>query len=386
MARALEAQDLEALMGCCSDQLVYDDRRRIGGDVISGTAQYQVAWTRVLEQYNHFQVRVLAVRGEKLNLNWTRWSDDAGNETVFLHVCEVDDDGRLKYGARFDEDDFEGAYRELDRRYYAGEGAAFAEPGAMVTDWLIAMNNGNFDQLFGELSTADMRVENRSRSALPDLSAAELRVSFEDLDARVASTRTMLSALCWVSSTVFVGRFEREAVGHDDEQYSWTRLAVNEIHDGRLASACQFEIDDEEVAFAYAEERMRANTSRLAVRNKASAATEIGWRAMEIHDPGAVVAIYADQFVYDDHRRLRGDPIESADAMRPAVERMAAQYPHVDWRTLAVRGERLVLHQSRFSDDAGNETAYLHVREVGDEGRVIYDGRFAEDDFEGAYR
>ncbi len=27
---------------------------------------------------------------------------------------------------RFDEDDFDGAYRELDRRYYAGEGAAFA--------------------------------------------------------------------------------------------------------------------------------------------------------------------------------------------------------------------------------------------------------------------
>ena len=27
---------------------------------------------------------------------------------------------------RFDEDDFEGAYRELERRYYAGEGAAFA--------------------------------------------------------------------------------------------------------------------------------------------------------------------------------------------------------------------------------------------------------------------
>ncbi len=34
--------------------------------------------------------------------------------------------------ARFDEDDFESAYRELDRRYYAGEGAAFAEAGICV--------------------------------------------------------------------------------------------------------------------------------------------------------------------------------------------------------------------------------------------------------------
>ena len=47
-------------------------------------------------------------------------------------VCwrEVDDDGRIAYEGRFDEDDFEDAYRELDRRYYAGEGAAFAEAGA----------------------------------------------------------------------------------------------------------------------------------------------------------------------------------------------------------------------------------------------------------------
>ena len=58
---------------------------------------------------------------------WSRWSDDAGNETTHLHVQEVDDDGLLVYEGRFDEDDFEGAYRELEHRYYAGEGAAFAE-------------------------------------------------------------------------------------------------------------------------------------------------------------------------------------------------------------------------------------------------------------------
>ena len=38
--------------------------------------------------------------------------------------------GASSIEGRFDEDDFEGAYRELERRYYAGEGAAFAEAGA----------------------------------------------------------------------------------------------------------------------------------------------------------------------------------------------------------------------------------------------------------------
>ena len=46
-----------------------------------------------------------------------------------LHLIEVDDDGRIAYEGRFDEDDFEGAYRELEHRYYAGEGAAYAEVG-----------------------------------------------------------------------------------------------------------------------------------------------------------------------------------------------------------------------------------------------------------------
>ena len=36
------------------------------------------------------------------------------------------------------------------------------------------------------------------------------------------------------------------------------RIVVTEIRDGRIVSMCEFELDDEEAAFAYAEERMRA--------------------------------------------------------------------------------------------------------------------------------
>ena len=61
-----------------------------------------------------FEGRTLAVRGERLALGWTRWSNAAGFETAYLVLHEVGDDGRIAYQARFDEDDFEGAYRELD--------------------------------------------------------------------------------------------------------------------------------------------------------------------------------------------------------------------------------------------------------------------------------
>ena len=88
---------------------------------------------RIFAQYTQFEARALAVRGEHLHLTLEslvqrrRFRDDASvrernrrRRAVHLH-------------GRFDEDDFESAYRELERRYYAGEGAAFAEAGATVT-------------------------------------------------------------------------------------------------------------------------------------------------------------------------------------------------------------------------------------------------------------
>ncbi|MBE1546487.1 class 3 adenylate cyclase [Mycobacterium sp. OAS707] len=383
---ATRAHDVDATLSVYADEFVYDDRRHLSGDPIVTRDAMRTAIERVFEHYNHFEFRVLAVRGQRLHLLWSRWSDDDGNQTPTLYVIETDDDRRVSHFIRFDDEDFEGAYRELERRYCSGEGAAFAEASAAVTDWLNAMNRGDFDRLFNELSSSDLRVENRSRSALPDLSAAELRVSFEDLNARVASTRTMLSALSWVSPTVVVGRFEREAIGHDDERYSWTRLFVNELRNGRLVSVCQFEIDDEDSAFAYADELMRASTRRLAIANRASQRAEKLANAMRSGDREAAIACYAEPFVFDDRRRISGDPLHTLEGMRSAIERIFQQYNHFDTQALAVRGERLHLFWNRWFNDAGYETTYLHLYEIGDDGLIHYDGRFDEDDFESAYR
>ena len=82
----------------------------------------RVAVERILAQYNRFEWHTLAVRGECISLLSSRWSDDAGNETSHLHVFEIGDDGLIVYEGRFDEDDFEGAYREFEKRYYRRRG------------------------------------------------------------------------------------------------------------------------------------------------------------------------------------------------------------------------------------------------------------------------
>ncbi|KUI40636.1 adenylate cyclase [Mycobacterium sp. GA-1199] len=383
---ALHAQDVDGAVAAFSDRFVYDDRRRLGGDPILGLYAMRRAIERIFGQYNRFEFRVLAVRGQRLNLLWSRWSDHDGNETTTLYVNQTDDDGRIEYHGRFDEDDFESAYRELERRYYTGEGSAFAEHGLAASEAPIALNQGAFDRLIGELCVADMQVENRSRSAFPHRSAGDLRATFGELDSLLASSRTWMSAVCWLSPAWSITRLEREGIGQDGELYTWTRVIVAAHRDGRIASMCEFDLEDEDAAFAYADKRVRAATSRLAVTNQACERVEIGWRALQTQNIDNIANSYADQFVYDDRRRLTGDPIEGAAALQAASVRLLEQYPHVVWRTLAVRGERLELRWSRVSDEAGNETSHLHVFQIDEQKLIAYHGRFDEDDFEGAYR
>ncbi|ORB68822.1 nuclear transport factor 2 family protein [Mycolicibacterium tusciae] len=385
-SQALQAHDVDALRVDPSDHFVYDDRRRISGDPIAGAADLHAATERILESYPHAEWRTMAVRGERLEMHWSRLWDGDGNEAITLNVMEFDDLGRIEYFGRFEEDDFEGAYRELERRYYAGEGSAFAEGADAATMAPILLNRNEFDRFITEFCTSDLHVENRSRSAIPDRSAMELIASFNDLQALTSSVQTWISVCRWMSSSVSVVRLEREAVGQDGEDYAWTRILVSEFRAGRFASLCEFEIEDEEAAFAYAEERIRADPPRLAVTNRASEIFDIVCRAMRDHDADGAARTYSETFVYDDHRRLSGDPVSSVNAMRMGIAYVCEQYPHLEWRTLAVRGECLELRWARQWDDAGNETLSLMVLEVDQAGQVVYQGRFDEDDLDGASR
>ena len=384
--RALNAHDPDSALKSVSNQFVFDDHRRFSGDVVVGREAMRAAIGRVLDQYTRFEFRVLAVRGQRLNLLWSRFSDDAGNETSNLNVSESDSDGLVYYLGRWDEDDFEGAYRELERRYYAGEGAAFAEAGALQTEWMLAVNDGDLDKVFGQLTSPDLRVEDLRRAFFPERSAVEFRAGLEELSSMIESSRTWNSVLHWLSPTHCVARNEREAIGHNGERYAWTRISAAEVRDGQVVFVRQYELDDEDAAFAFAEEQMQGTTSLLALRNRASETWAAGWQAMRSRDAGALLAIYSDQFHYDDRRRLGGGPVVGREAMLAAIERVLEQYTEFEYRVLAVRGDRLLLGRSHWTDGAGNEATYLHVAEVDEDALTVYDGRFDGDDFESAYR
>lgn len=381
---AMRAGDIDAVAATYQDRHVYDDRRRLAGDTLRGGTR--AALERIRDQYDHIEWRTLAVRGERLHLLRTRWSDGAGNEAAYLHVFEIGDDERVCYEGRFDDNDFEVAYRELDRRYYAGEGAAFAEAGAFSTEFLMALNGAEFDRLVSELTVPGMRVENRSQAVFPDLSSAGFRAGVEELNSMVAAVRTWHSAIHWVSPTCGVTRAQREAVGSDGERYAWTMILGFEFHDGRLGWMCRFDADDEEQAFAVVEQRSRAKPSRLVVSNRAARAVDDVFAAVRTHNPTAAVEGYVDRFTFDDRRRFCGGPVEDRATLLAVITEILAHYSHFQESTLAVRGDHLQLSRSRWSDAVGNETTHLHLVEVGDAGLISYDGRFDDDDFEDAYR
>ncbi len=159
---------------------MYDDRRRLSGDPIEGIAGLRAACERILEQYPRVEWRTLAVRGERLALTLDSLVGRRRERgDVSSRLYEFGDDRRLDYHGRFDEDDFDGAYRELERRYYAGEGAAFATNGQALIGFVDAL-----DQL---------DVEAAHRFSWPDC-----RLAYPSVDADATGDAPSMSSIGWM--------------------------------------------------------------------------------------------------------------------------------------------------------------------------------------------
>lgn len=82
----------------------------------------------------------LATRGERLALVRSTFvfadADVGPSEITFLLVTEVDEHGRIAAYVRFDDDDLEAAYAELDARFERGEGAAHPLAAKWLADYL----------------------------------------------------------------------------------------------------------------------------------------------------------------------------------------------------------------------------------------------------------
>jgi class 3 adenylate cyclase/tetratricopeptide (TPR) repeat protein len=145
LGRAVEHRDWDALRACFSPSFGGNDHRR-GMTNFDSTPvdSYRTATELGLAEMLYTPI---AIRGESLALaeEVFRGRGAAAAEVRLIVVNEVDRDGRIVYAANYDSDDFESALAELDERYVAREGKAFAATWSYVVGGHRAMNARDWD-------------------------------------------------------------------------------------------------------------------------------------------------------------------------------------------------------------------------------------------------
>ena len=238
-------------------------------------------------------------------LNWRGFS---GGTTPGIRphrwICSrSDDDDLIAYHARFDEDDFESAYRELEKRYYTGEGAPFAENGRTVCAWMDAI--------------ARRDVEAARRVSWPDFRwlasaiVAQTRRAYGRSVLRLAGragAATVIHAGLAGDHAVAVAELLRHAQRDSRRGSRGRRVSLGvdptsvSAATGEHVSMREFDVEDEDAAFAYAESLVAPKSRRLVVSNAASRVADQIVAAMRANDIGAVT----DQFLRRHHHTRTG--------------------------------------------------------------------------------
>ena len=241
--RSMEAHDVEGSARLAAEDFVLDDRRQLAWE----RQDVRKALALLFQQYNHFETHMLAVQEKSYDGSAPDWFDDAGNEGVFLSLFEFTADGRLGQWCCFDEDDFWSAYRELETRYYSGEGAQFAEYGLASAEWVTAISeNADIDGV-----CRGSHLEFRWIATASALKDSERTVDdmfrwMRERARQVASQRHWVPVLHWLSPMACaVGLTEIAAVGEDGEEYGWNSIYVAECRDGLLATVREFDKEEQ---------------------------------------------------------------------------------------------------------------------------------------------
>ena len=156
---------------CTRDGFTYDDRRRFSGDP-SMTSTGCGRPRAHIGQYSHSTYACWRC-GQASAAMTDAAGPTTGQRDHPFYVYEVGDDGRFIYEARFDRTTSKPPTVNSNRRYYTGEGAAFAERG-IDRQWTIALNRAISTPCS---ASSPPRPAHRESVALgfPDRSSGEFR-------------------------------------------------------------------------------------------------------------------------------------------------------------------------------------------------------------------
>jgi len=318
--------------------------------------------------------QVLATRGDRLALNRSTFeftdTDVGPSEIAFLILTQVDDRGRIVAYVRWDPDDVDAAYAELDARWAAGE--ALAHP--LASKWLA-----------GYLRAFTARDWNAMAALMaPDLVSHSHRlVSWGTLHGPPALVSTMQAQMELAPDTQVRVDHVQTCAGGMLLEFAWHGMREGGAFENILIDAVEIDalgrarrvdvweaeqLEQARVRF----EELRPDPLRIPL-NAAARAYDRWYETVKAGNWDALDALYGAAYVFDDRRHMfRGTHGREGGITNTRFLFEGGWQPV---RTLlATAGERLALQRIVWTTGEAGAASEIEVLELGEldgEGRFV---------------
>jgi hypothetical protein len=347
---AWDARDWAAIESSLSQDMRQSDRRDLMHLELNRSEHLESLRFSYEMASSQFTTEVLATRGDDLALARTclALSDaEVGpSEIEFLSIWEANVNGEVRKFTRFNSDDLDAAFAELDARAAAlSANASSSEasnshvvviPANAASRWVDRFrpefNARNWNAV-KDLFSRDIHYEDRQRHSLVsggyDVTMASLRAR-ADSGARQEGTQILATA-----GDRFVLHRSLLAGGSDDSRFETEFLGLQEVDEaGRLVTNINFDMDNRAAAQAELFERYVASGA-----DQAPAAHREVQRALNEHDLDRMRALLPDDFAIEDYRRTGVARLEGADAWIASLTPLFELTPDARFDTLYYAAE-----------------------------------------------
>jgi class 3 adenylate cyclase/ketosteroid isomerase-like protein len=373
-------RDWEGFAAQLSADFHGSDRRRLVQLEMDGP-EFTTFTSQVGDRATGADIELLATRGERLAL--FRVLTHAADETVGPSELEslllVGTNARDEIHAfvRFDAEDIDDAYHELETRFVAGEGAGF---GRYLLDFGPALGRRDWEALADSYAPGFVARDHRltgfgTRRGAEEFMAAQRAMVELAPDARVRAHHIRQSGRVRISQNTWMGT-------RDGGAFEIPLLAVVEIDDdGRNRRMEIFEIDRLDAAYALFHELARASASEPQPALVPTGPAAEAWnramrtllRAIESGDWDELRALARPDVVMDDRTRM-AQVTGGRDMMIESLRARAETGARPTATLLGTAGDRVAIGRSLWSGGPSEgrfEIEFFGVFEFDEDGREI---------------
>lgn len=326
----------------------------------------------------------IATRGERLVLVRAESPYDVRPEAFYvetLAIAEIDAGGTVTAQVIFGVDDLDAAFEELDKRYVAGEAAAYADTWSVIANAYAALNRHEIPSTTPEWVNIDHR-RGGSTFETGDM-ATYIQASWEDSPQNKIRVETV-HRLSHLGAVVTSATRGVSVAGFYAE---WRQVDLVTVDGNVLCRTELFDEQDLEVALARFDE-LSAADPRL--ENAASRAEERARKCFASRDWASMADCLADRISFEDRRRVVNAGTRTGRIAAIADARTVAELGGTDIssQVIAIRGDHLVLARSHLSSRDRAPDAFqaesLCVTAIAADGRIATRVVFDPENLDGA--